>query len=215
MGFLTYAPLSPTRARRVVRYMFFRRSLRRSLSRVRTAVPALLFTVGVCAGEVGAWFLSPVLIVVTVSVLGLVTIARGVGRGGALIGVGVGLAIGGGELITRPSIVVGNDAQLLLQVEDPPRRRVPGEVVFLGREVTGGEGRLIRCRAVDLPWRSLSSVEPLDIVWVRGGTTPHSSTDQSLFLGWMVVEARCIGRDEGSLRLQASLTISDVPRAGA
>jgi ComEC/Rec2-related protein len=146
--------------------------LRRYLSRVRTTVPALLFTVGVCAGEVGAWFFSPVLIVATVSVLGLVTIARGVGRGGALVGVGVGLAIGGAELATHPSIVAGSDAQLLIQVEDPPRRRVPGEVVFLGREVTGGEGRLIRFRAVDLPWRALSSVQALDLVWVRGALLP-------------------------------------------
>ena len=152
--------------------MFLRSSLRRYLSRARTSAPALLFTLGVCVGEVGSWFLSPVLIVATVSALGLVTIARGVGRGGALVGLGVGLAIGGGELMTHPSTVVGSDAQILLQVEDTPRHRVPGEVVFVGREITGGEGRLLRVRAVDLPWRALSAVEARDIVWVRGALLP-------------------------------------------
>lgn len=152
--------------------MFLRSSLRRHLSRTRVSVPALLFTAGVCAGEMVAWFTSPGFIVATVSALGMVMMVRGIRRAGGLVGVLIGLVIGGAELITHPSAVVGSDAQILLKVEDPPRRRVPGEVVFVGREITGGEGRLIRVRAVDLPWRSLSSVEARDLVWVRGALLP-------------------------------------------
>ncbi|MEN9845071.1 MAG: Competence protein [Pseudomonadota bacterium] len=152
--------------------MFFRSSLRRYLARVRASVPALLFTAGVCAGEVVAWFTSLGFIVATVSALGVVMMVRGVRRACAFVGILVGLVIGGAEILTHPSAVAGSDVQILLQVKDPPRRRVPGEVVFVGREITGGEGRLVRVRAVDLPWRSLSSVEARDLVWVRGALLP-------------------------------------------
>lgn len=91
-----------------------------------------------------------------------------------MVGLLVGLTVGAWELLVHPAGVTGSDVQMLVRVEDPPRRRVPGEVVFLGREVLGKEGRLIRCRAVDLPWRGLSPVEQGDLVWVRGSVLPIS-----------------------------------------
>jgi ComEC/Rec2-related protein len=137
-------------------------------------VPAVSLTLGVCCGEVAAWLLTPLSITALVGIVGLFSAIRGAAKGGFLVGIMVGLGIGGWEILIHPELVSAGDAQMLVQVEEPPRRRIPGEVVFLGRELLGGGRRLIRCRAVDLPWRALSSVEARDIVWIRGSVVPTS-----------------------------------------
>jgi ComEC/Rec2-related protein len=126
----------------------------------------------VCVGEVLAWFLAPLVVLASVGGCGVAAFAGGIKRGGALAGLCVGLAIGGWELVVHPPAVSGSDVEVVVHVEDAPRRRVPGEVVFLGRELLGGAGRLIRCRAIDLPWRGLSDLESGDVVWVRGPVVP-------------------------------------------
>ena len=127
---------------------------------------------GVCCGQVLAWFLPSLIINVAVVATGLIWLLVGACRRGVCLGGIVGIAVAGWGASLHPPPIAGSDVQTLVSVEESPRRRVPGEVVFIGREILGGEGRLIRCRAVDLPWRSLTSVEQGDIVWVRGAITP-------------------------------------------
>ena len=154
--------------------MFIRSELGLRLVALRRDLPVLPFAVGVCAAQVAAWVLSPFVAVAVSMVAGSLCIVRSRRLGGALVGIMVGLSIAGWELVTHPAPIYGSDVQVLVQVEDPPRRRVAGEVVFLGREILGRERRLIRCRAVDLPWRGLSGVSQGDIVWVRGAVLPTS-----------------------------------------
>jgi len=138
----------------------------------RRAIPVFPFTVGVCVGEIVAWFLGCVSVVALVCALGAVWMVRAWRRRGLSVGFVVGMVLGGWEVVSHPPPVVGSDVQMLVEVEDPPRRRVPGEVVFLGREILGVNRRLIRGRAVDLPWRGLSALEEGDVVWIRGTVTP-------------------------------------------
>jgi ComEC/Rec2-related protein len=146
--------------------------LSRTLIQVRSVVPALGFTVGLCSGQALTWFLNPFFIIVTAVVVGLIWSVGGAKRGGAFLGIVVGMVSGGGALVLHPPPVSGADVQVLVRVEETPRRRIPGEVVFIGREILGEAQGLIRCRAVDLPWRSLSTVEQGDVVWVRGSLVP-------------------------------------------
>lgn len=138
------------------------------LVRIRTITPSLFFTVGLCAGQGVAWFIFLPILTGLVVVLGSVIALTTMARRGVLVGFVVGLVTAGWAVATHPPPLAGVDAQLLLQVDEVPRRRVPGEVVFVGRDLLGGRGSLIRCRAVDLPWRALSAVSRGDIVWVRG-----------------------------------------------
>lgn len=154
--------------------MVLRASLRRRLVCLRNTVPALAVTVGVCGGQVAAWFMSPLFLATIVCALGLGWAIGVPGRRDAVVGWLVGLALGGWEVVTHPSQVGGTDVAMLVQVEETPRRRLPGEVVFIGREVLASQGRLIRCRGVDLPWRNLSALEVGDIVWIRGQLLPIS-----------------------------------------
>ncbi len=166
--------------------MFLRSDFGLPLVALRRYVPVLSFTAGVCVGQVVAWFLAPSVIVAVGLMAGLLCLLRGVRVGGVVLGFLVGLSIAGWELATHPAPIVGSDVQVMVQVEDPPRRRVPGEVVFLGRELLGREGRLIRCRAVDLPWRNLSSVAQGDVVWIRGSALPIARPRNPFsWDGWM------------------------------
>lgn len=138
------------------------------LVRIRTITPSLFFTVGVCAGQGVAWFISLPLLIGLMVVLGSFIALTTIARRGILVGFVVGLVTAGWVVATHAPPSAGADVQLLLQIDEVPRRRVPGEVVFVGRDILGERGALIRCRAVDLPWRALSSVNRGDIVWVRG-----------------------------------------------
>lgn len=138
------------------------------LVRIRNVTPALFFTAGVCAGQGAAWFISLPLLIGLAIALGFVIALTRIGGRGGLVGCVVGLVTAGWGLATHPPPLAGADVQLLLQIDEVPRRRVPGELVFVGRDLLGDRGALIRCRAVDLPWRALSSVSRGDIVWVRG-----------------------------------------------
>lgn len=130
------------------------------------------FTVGLCVGEVVAWFLGAVSIMLLVFVLGAVWMVSAWRSGGLIVGFVVGAVLGGWECASHPPPVSGSDVEMLVHVEDSPRRRVPGEVVFLGREILGFDRRIIRGRAVDVPWRGLSALERGDVVWIRGMVTP-------------------------------------------
>ncbi len=154
--------------------MFSRASLSHHLLLVRRSIPVLPFTTGVCAAQIIGWFLSATLVIGSAVALGVVWMVANPKRGGGILGFVVGLTIVGWEITLHPSPLTASDVQILLRVEDIPRHRVPGEVVFVGSEVLGGEGRLIRCRAVDLPWRQLSRVAHGDVVWVRGAVRPVS-----------------------------------------
>lgn len=152
--------------------MSLRSRLSRTLIRMRSGLPALGFTLGLCSGQVIAWFLNPMLISLVGVATGLGALVARMRGGGAFLGLLVGMVTAAWAGAVHPPSLSGADVQMLLRVEDTPRRRVPGEVVFLGREILGAEQRLIRCRAVDLPWRSLSMVEQGDVVWVRGAVVP-------------------------------------------
>ncbi len=154
--------------------MVLRASLRRRLVCLRSYVPGLGVTVAVCGGQVAAWFMPPLLLAILVCALGVSWAIGFPGRRGPVVGFIVGLVLGGWEVVTHPSQVGGTDVAMLVQVEEIPRRRLPGEIVFIGREVLASQGRLIRCRGVDLPWRNLSALEVGDIVWIRGRLLPIS-----------------------------------------
>ncbi len=138
------------------------------LVRIRKVTPSLFFTVGVCVGQGAAWFISLPLVVGLAMALGFTIALTRVGGRGGLVGCVVGLVTAGWGVATHYPPAAGADVQLLVQIDEVPRRRVPGEVVFVGRDILGERGAMIRCRGVDLPWRALSSVSRGDIVWVRG-----------------------------------------------
>lgn len=67
-----------------------------------------------------------------------------------------------------------SDVEVLVQVETPIRRRVPGEVRFRAHVLEAIDvrapkpGSKIQCEAVELPWRNGSSLEEGDVLHLRG-----------------------------------------------
>ena len=139
---------------------------------LRAVVPALPVAVGTFLGQGIAWICSVKTLVLLVTGLGC-CVALSRRRFSALLaGVSLGIATGVVASLLHPTPWSGSDVQVLVRVEEPPSRREAGEVTFTGREVLGGERRMLRARSVDLPWRNASLIQRGDVVWVRGSLAP-------------------------------------------
>ena len=131
-------------------------------------MPVLPLAMGMCLGQVITWFSSTLMLVFLATCFGGFTVFASRRLSAVLCGVSLGIATGGVAALTHPGAWRGSDVQVLVRVEDPPTRRQTGEVSFVGREVVGHEGRILRVRSLDLPWRHASAIERGDVVWVRG-----------------------------------------------
>lgn len=141
---------------------------------LRSQIPALPLAAGVFVGQMVVWFSSlwwcgALLIGCGVAVVFIPRVSRC-----AIVGISLGLSTGIVNTKLHPAEWRAGDAQVLIRIEERPTRRVPGEVTFVGKEVLGGGGRALRCRAIEVPWRNASGLERGDVVWVRGAITPIS-----------------------------------------
>jgi len=149
-----------------------RGEFRRRLTRWRRSAPAVPLALAVAAGQALEWMLQGWGAAVMLAVLGLLCVACR-GRGGALIsGAIVGLVAAQVASARPPAIPAVDDATVIGVVDEAPRRPRVGEVLFSLRTGWGGDSVLIRCRAVDLPWRNASQLEAGSLVVVRGRFTP-------------------------------------------
>lgn len=141
--------------------------LMRGFALLRSRAPALLLAIGVVIGEAAAWFFSDLLLMTAIVVGGvgcfLAPTCLRILIVTLLLGMTVGIiAIQG--FLPSPN---AEDAILLMQVREDPRHPRVGEVLLIGSDLMADRSGLIRCRAVDLPWRSASLLQKGDIAWVR------------------------------------------------
>ncbi len=141
----------------------------------RRHAPAVQLALTVALGQALVWLCNEVVFSVALALFGLwILVGIRKGFGGVGVGVGVVLGICTAYAARSPSIQIPpvDDAILLGTVSDAPRRRVPGEVVFVLATQLGAEKIHLRCRAIDLPWRNAAELQEGDTVWVRGGVLP-------------------------------------------
>lgn len=135
---------------------------------LRRHCPVSIFLAGVTVGECGAWFCSLPHVLVVLVMIG-VLVGIGVGRLGAFwSGVLIGLVAANSSMMLRASPLEAHDVELLVEVQEIPSRRKPGEVSFVGLELLGDTRGVVRCRAVELPWRNAGALRKGDVLWVRG-----------------------------------------------
>lgn len=138
---------------------------------IRRRCPALLVVLGVTVGEIIAWYASVLHLLIGILGLGLL-LCVGFRRPGVFVGgVLLGLIAAGPSIALKAAPLDAVDVQLLVQVEENPTRRKPGEVSFIGRELLGDVRGRIRCRAIDLPWRNTGELRRGDRLWVRGAVS--------------------------------------------
>jgi ComEC/Rec2-related protein len=85
--------------------------------------------------------------------------------GGLIVGVGSALMA-----LDSPQVGPALQGELTVfgTIEGTPRHPRPGEVTVELRTEAELGSSVVRCRAVDLPWRNAASLQPGDAVWVRG-----------------------------------------------
>lgn len=123
---------------------------------------------GVVLAQAVGWFIP---LSVSLGGLVLIGVACGLwphGRRGFFLGAMLGLCSVVGWSLFLPHIETSSDVQLLVEVLSEPSRGMSGSVSFDARIKGDGEGAVIRCRGIDLPWRNTGLLKRGDIVWVRG-----------------------------------------------
>jgi competence protein ComEC len=162
-------------------------SLRRDFVILRQFAPALPLCIVVLVAQVAFWFvphdgLLPIL-------LGLGTLIiyfRGTVLQSLLVGALVAISVVYLGDANRQTILPQKDVSLVGKVVSIPRRRRPGEITFLFRTTSKQGKYTLRCRAVDLPWRSIHSVGRDDIVVLRGKIAPIQKPDNPFsWKGWL------------------------------
>lgn len=162
-------------------------SLRRHFVILRQFAPALPLCLIVLVAQVAFWFVpydSALLILLGLGAL--IIYYRGTGLQSLLVAALVAILVICIGDANRQTIVAKKDISLVGKVVSTPRRRRPGEITFLFR-TTSQQGRYtLRCRAVDLPWRSIHSIERDDIVVLRGTIAPIVKPDNPFsWKGWL------------------------------
>jgi ComEC/Rec2-related protein len=163
-----------------------RGELRRRLSRWRRSAPAVPLAFAVAGGQILAWILHGWGVAAGLAALGVLCfICRG--RAGVLIsGAIIGLVAAQVTSVRPPAMPAVDDATLMGIVDETPRRPRVGEVLFSLKTELGGDSALIRCRAVDLPWRNAALLEAGSLVAVRGRFTPvERSRNPFSWSGWL------------------------------
>jgi ComEC/Rec2-related protein len=166
----------------------------------------------VALGQVLAWVISGAWAAGLLAALGLVCIvARS--RGGVLVvGCIVGLVSALAASSGRPQVPTAKDVAILGTVHEAPRRPRVGAVLFVLKTEVLGKAALVRCRAVDLPWRNAALLDVGSTVVVRGDLTPVTRPRNPFsWDGWLwrkeiaaECHARFISRPLGSQRNLAS-----------
>jgi ComEC/Rec2-related protein len=141
--------------------------LMRALALLRSRAPALLLAIGVVLGEAAAWFLPDSLLMVAIVAGGVGCFLAPVCLRILIVTLLLGMTVGAIAIQGFLPAQNAEDAILLMQIREVPRHPRVGEVIFLGRDLMADRSGLIRCRAVDLPWRSASLLQKGDVAWVR------------------------------------------------
>ena len=136
---------------------------------VLKTTPALPLCLAVAVGEIAVWFApqrSWSYLIVLAGVLTLLVRVRSLQS--LLIGGLLGICAVVVTDADRSALSTSNDVIFEGVVASIPHRRRPGEITFLFRTNVASGGHLLRCRAVDLPWRSIYPVKRGDGLTVRG-----------------------------------------------
>jgi competence protein ComEC len=84
------------------------------------------------------------------------------------------------------SLRAADDATFVGTVNGTPRRPNPGEVIFMLATDVGGKAVVLRCRAIDLPWRNAGVLKNGDTIVVRGSLKPvQKPLDPFSWEGWL------------------------------
>jgi ComEC/Rec2-related protein len=176
------------------------RSVRRTFATWRRHAPAVQLALTVMLGQGVVWFLEDLWLASALVLIGLGACAPRARSfawltGGVFLGV-VSASVASHMGATAPRLQ--GELALVGVVETTPRHPRPGEVTFeLKSEIELG-GALIRCRAIDLPWRNAALLQPGDRVLVRGMFEPVTKPlNPFSFEGWLWrkgVRAECKAR---------------------
>jgi ComEC/Rec2-related protein len=148
----------------------------RLLAGFRRRAPAVQLALSVSLGQILLWFVgTEIWATLSVLFLGLLLNIRALRGyswlfGGVLVGVLSAYILTNSFLASEPLV---GELSIFGVVADTPRHPRPGEVTFELRAT--GEARdlkLIRCRAVELPWRNAAYLKPGDAVWISGVFSP-------------------------------------------
>jgi hypothetical protein len=141
----------------------------RIIASFRRRAPAVPLALAVGMGQVSVWFLGASLwIALLVGVLGCgVLLKRLRGYSWLICGVLAGLI--SAYLALRPDSPThpfNGDISVFGTIDGVPRHPRPGEITFELRVSDAARGDLIRCRAIELPWRNAAHLKPIG--YVRG-----------------------------------------------
>lgn len=176
-------------------------------------MPAVPLALSVAVGQVLAWLVAGTWAAGLLVLLGLVS-AMARGRGGVLV-VGCIVGLVSAQLASSHERIVPEvrDVTIIGTVHETPRRPRVGEVIFALKTELLGDTALVRCRAVDLPWRNAAMLEAGAAVVVRGDLTPVVRPRNPFsWDGWLwrkgfaaTCRARFVSRPFGSQRDVASV----------
>ncbi len=179
------------------------RSLRRSLAIWRRHAPAVQLALAVMLGQGLVWLFDEKWLACILIALGIGSCApwaRGFSwlTGGAFLGILSACAALNSFQSTSSVTILQGELALIGVVQATPRHPRPGEVTFEFRSDVELGGALIRCRAIDLPWRHAASLQPGDRVLIRGLFEPVSKPlNPFSFEGWLWrrgIRAECKAR---------------------
>lgn len=145
--------------------------IRRHCLSLRGSMPAMPLTLGVMVGQVLAWFASDDVLAASIIILGCFVIGKRRGVSALIVGCLVGLISCAFFVFRHASDGLPIDGHFMARVIESPSRRKPGEVTFVGEELSQSSRRF-RCRAVDLPWRNVADLREGDVVSIRGEFAP-------------------------------------------
>lgn len=158
----------------------------RTIARVRGYAPAVILALAVAMGQGMAWLLSVEEVLASVCILSLLSTTPVRRIEPVLSGLLLGLLTGAFAITLHTPAQADADRSILIRVEESPRRARTGQVVFLGRDLFSPSKRILRCTALELPWRHSSELRQGSVVWIRGEVTPVSRPLNPLsWEGWL------------------------------
>ncbi len=176
------------------------RSLRRAFAAWRRHAPAVQLALSVMLGQGVVWALQDLWLAITLIAIGIGCCASKISgaswlTGGMVLGI-VSAFIAAPVPASLPTLQ--GELAIVGVVEGAPRHPRPGEVTFEFRSEAELGAALIRCRAIDLPWRNAALLAPGDRVVVRGTFEPvFKPLNPFAFEGWLWrrgIRAECKAR---------------------
>ncbi|MFN4895258.1 MAG: ComEC/Rec2 family competence protein [Pseudomonadota bacterium] len=149
-------------------------SMVRRLACWRRHAPVLPLAGAVMLGQGIVWYLPLLeLTLITMLIAGALVAAHYRLLPGVVAWLGGGVLLGVVSAFLYSAHVpidsrLNGELTILGTVKGQVRHARPGEVTFelqTGREL---DHQVVRCRAIDLPWRNAAHLEPGDTIWVRG-----------------------------------------------